>query len=145
MIPLLAESDIRSALRDCYDPEHQLNIVDLGVLESITVARDLQAPGAGVAGVPPRFAVAITLVPSTAEEAPRALLLAQVHHRLAGIAAISKTTVHVLEAPLWTAARISPAGREALGLDRVTLPILGQEGGQHAGSIRRPRQPARAR
>ena len=51
------EQTIRAALRDCYDPTLPCNIVDLGVVESITLTPDPEAPGATIPGVPPKFRV----------------------------------------------------------------------------------------
>src|ERR1700735_141668 len=52
------EQTIRAALRDCYDPTLPCNIVDLGVIESITLTPDPEAPGATIPGVPQKFRVA---------------------------------------------------------------------------------------
>jgi len=37
---MLSEAEILSALRDCYDPEVKLNLVDLGLIYGITTAPD---------------------------------------------------------------------------------------------------------
>ncbi len=42
---MLTESQIRDALRDCYDPEVPLNIVDLGLVYRVTLTDDPDAPG----------------------------------------------------------------------------------------------------
>ncbi len=39
-LPPLTEDDIRTALRDCFDPEVKLNLVDLGLIYSIALEAD---------------------------------------------------------------------------------------------------------
>jgi metal-sulfur cluster biosynthetic enzyme len=111
------EQTIREALRDCYDPTLPCNIVDLGVVESITLTPDPEAPGATIPGVPQKFRVAITLTPTTPDDAANAQLAAQIQNRLAGLETILHTEVTLLDHPTWTPQRITPAGRRLLGLE----------------------------
>jgi len=37
---MLTEADIFTALRDCYDPEVKLNLVDLGLIYSVSTGPD---------------------------------------------------------------------------------------------------------
>jgi metal-sulfur cluster biosynthetic enzyme len=111
------EQSIRAALRDCYDPTLPCNIVDLGVVESITLTPDPEAPGATIPGVPPKFRATITLTPTTQDEAANAQLIAQIQNRLAGLETILHTQVTLLQNPIWTPQRITPAGRRLLGLE----------------------------
>ena len=71
---MLTEADILAALRDCYDPGIALNIVDLGLVQSITITPDPDAPGAGIPGVPTRHRVAIALTMATLIDADIATL-----------------------------------------------------------------------
>jgi metal-sulfur cluster biosynthetic enzyme len=114
---MLAEVDIRAALRDCYDPELPLNIVDLGLIQNITITPDLEAPGSGIPGVPQKHIVHIDLIPTHPSEAAEAHLRAQIINRLAGLETIAQTTVHILATPIWTPQNITPTGRRILGLD----------------------------
>jgi metal-sulfur cluster biosynthetic enzyme len=111
------EQTIQAALRDCYDPTLPCNIVDLGLVEAITLTPDPEAPGATVPGVPRKFRVTITLTPTTQDEAANAQLIAQIQNRLAGLETILHTEVTVLDHPIWTPQRITPAGRRLLGLE----------------------------
>ena len=113
----MTEADLLRALRDCYDADLRCNIVDLGLVASVEVAPDLEAPGAGIPGVPRRYRVAVAIAPANPAEVAVGLLRAQIMNRLAGIETVSVASVTVVESPVWTPARISPEGRRQLGLD----------------------------
>jgi metal-sulfur cluster biosynthetic enzyme len=114
---MLTQSDILHALRDCYDPVLPCNIVDLGLIHSITITPDAEAPGAAIPGVPQKHIIEISVTPTQTEEAANAQLSAQISNRLAGLEAISRTTITLLDMPHWTPLNITPAGRKTLGLD----------------------------
>jgi metal-sulfur cluster biosynthetic enzyme len=114
---MLTESDILIALRDCYDPVLPCNIVDLGLIRSIAITPDAQAPGTNIPGVPQKHQIKIQITPTQNEEAANAQLQAQIINRLAGIETISRTTITLLDEPAWTPQSITPAGRKTLGLD----------------------------
>jgi metal-sulfur cluster biosynthetic enzyme len=114
---MLTESDILQALRDCYDPVLPCNIVDLGLIHSITITPDAEAPGATIPGVPQKHIIEIAVTPTQNEEAANAQLSAQITNRLAGLEAISRTTITLLDTPIWSPLNITPAGRKTLGLD----------------------------
>jgi metal-sulfur cluster biosynthetic enzyme len=114
---MLTESDILKALRDCYDPVLPCNIVDLGLIHSLNITRDLDAPGTDIPGVPQKHIIEIALTPTQTDESSQAQLTAQITHRLAGLETVSRTTVTLLESPIWTPLNITPAGRKTLGLD----------------------------
>ena len=114
---MLTESDILLALRDCYDPVLPCNIVDLGLIRSIAVTRDLEAPGAHIPDVPQKHKIQIEIIPTQNEEAANGQLQAQIINRLAGLETVSQTEVTILNQPIWTPLNINPAGRKTLGLD----------------------------
>lgn len=114
---MLSHAIIEAALRDCYDPVLPCNIVDLGLLRSFAVAPDPEAPGSGVPGVPPRHRVHVITTLTSPSEETEAQLRAQIENRLAGLEAVSRTTVSFLHEPPWTPLLISTAGRRLLGLD----------------------------
>ena len=114
---MLTESDILLALRDCYDPVLPCNIVDLGLIRSITVTPDPEAPGAQIPGVPPKHHIEIVLTPTQTDEAAEAHLRAQIANRLAGLETVNRTTITLLDQPAWTPLSITPAGRKILGID----------------------------
>ena len=111
------EAEILTALRDCFDPTVPCNIVDLGLLRTLTVTPDLEAPGANIPGVPRKHRIALTLTLTTPDEAAEAQLAAQIANRLAGLQIVSYTEVTFLHTPRWVPRNITPAGRRLLGLD----------------------------
>ena len=114
---MLTESEIRNALRDCYDPELPCNIVDLGLVRGIAVAPDLEAPGAGIPGVPRKHRIQIDLILTNPTEATEAQLKAQIANRLAGLQEVSQTNITIIPRPAWNPTQITPEGRRILGLD----------------------------
>jgi metal-sulfur cluster biosynthetic enzyme len=114
---MLTESDILLALRACYDPVLPCNIVDLGLIRSITITPDPEAPGANIPGVPQKHKIHIDLTPTQTDEAANAQLQAQIINRLAGLETISQTAITLLSNPTWSPLNITPAGRKTLGLD----------------------------
>jgi metal-sulfur cluster biosynthetic enzyme len=109
---MLTESEILSALRDCFDPEVKLNLVDLGLIYGIETAPDPDSTPAW-----PRQWVKVTLTLTTPHCPASGLILEQVHNRLAGIQDISKVELNLVWEPKWTPHRISEDGRRQLGLE----------------------------
>jgi metal-sulfur cluster biosynthetic enzyme len=106
---MLSEADIFTALRDCFDPEVKLNLVDLGLIYAVGTGPDPDSTPEW-----PRQWVKVTMTlttPSAAADPASGLIFEQVHNRLAGIPDISKVTVDLVWEPKWTAHRISEAGR----------------------------------
>lgn len=110
---MLTEDDVREALRVCFDTELQVNIVDLGLVYGIQITRDEEAPG-----YEPRYVVHIDLTMRAPNDEREALMLGQIHNRLAGMREVSRSTVEVVWEPAWSAERMTPAARQQLGLDR---------------------------
>jgi metal-sulfur cluster biosynthetic enzyme len=121
---MLTEANIREALRACYSStsdKRTLNIVDLGLIESIALAIDREAPGAGIPGVPTKHRLTLTLISPSDDEDAQAQLSAQIANCLAGLPELSRTHISFAASPRWTPARITPEGRRLLQLD---FPIL---------------------
>ncbi len=114
---MLSDADILSALRDCYDPALPCNIVDLGLVRSLQVMPDLDSPGIGIPGVPQKVRVHLTVTATSPTEDSVAQLSAQIRNRLAGLEAVSRTTVLFEHVPAWSPGDITPAGRRTLGLE----------------------------
>jgi metal-sulfur cluster biosynthetic enzyme len=113
----LTEETVREALRDCYDPEVPCNIVDLGLVYSVAVALDPDAPGAGIPGVPQRHKVQIGLTLTSKGCPAHTQIIAQIEGRLSAFETVSQTSVDLVWEPAWSPARISPEGRKLLGID----------------------------
>jgi metal-sulfur cluster biosynthetic enzyme len=108
---MLSEAEILTALRDCYDPELKLNLVDLGLIYGVTTGPDPRSTPAW-----PRQWVKVTMTLTSAFCPASGLILEQVSNRLAGIPEISRVEVDLVWEPGWTPHRISEAGRLQLGI-----------------------------
>lgn len=95
----MTDADLLQALRDCYDPRLQRNIVELNLVRSATLSLDPEAPGANIPGVPPRYIAHITVTAPTGDEAANAQFTAQIDNRLAGLESISHTHITLLPNP----------------------------------------------
>ncbi len=106
---MITEAEVRDALRVCFDPELPLNIVDVGLVHTILVEQDVEAPGSE-----PRFHVQVQLLRRTTDETREAMLLAQVENRLMGLPAISAARASILISPPWTSERLKTGVRDGL-------------------------------
>ncbi len=110
-LPVLNGDDIYTALRDCFDPEVKLNLVDLGLIYDVKTEPDPHSTPAF-----PRQRVKVTMTLTTPQCPASGLIFEQVHNRLASIQQVSKVEVDLVWEPRWTPHRISPAGRQQLGI-----------------------------
>ena len=94
----MGDADLLDALRDCYEPVLKKNVVDLRLVRSATVRLDKEAPGAGIAGVPPRYLARVALYAPGTDEAVNAQVAAVVSNRLAGLAWVSRAEVEMVAA-----------------------------------------------
>ena len=108
---MLSETEILNALRDCYDPEVKLNLVDLGLIYTVETGPDPESTPAW-----PRQWVKVTMTLTTEQCPAGGLIFEQVHNRLAGIPSVSKVEVELVWEPKWTPHLISQAGRKQLGI-----------------------------
>jgi metal-sulfur cluster biosynthetic enzyme len=110
-LPPVTPEEIFAALRDCFDPEVKLNLVDLGLIYGVTVEPDPHSTPAF-----PRQRVKVTMTLTTPQCPASGLIFEQVNNRLAGIQQVSKVEVDLVWVPKWTPHRISEAGRKQLGI-----------------------------
>jgi hypothetical protein len=94
---LMTDADLLRLLRDCYTPTGP-NIVAAGLVRSATLAPDLDAPGASIPNLPPRYIAAITIYSPSTDDTAAAQLSAQVENRLLGLPQISRVELKLLPA-----------------------------------------------
>ena len=108
---MLSESDILAALRDCYDPEVKLNLVDLGLIYNVETGPDPNSTPAW-----PRQWVKVTMTLTTPQCPASGLIFEQVHNRLAGIPDISKVEVDLVWDPSGHPTASAKRGVRQLGI-----------------------------
>jgi metal-sulfur cluster biosynthetic enzyme len=101
------EEEILSALKQCYDPELPVNIVDLGLIYGIRFepsAEDKQD-----------VVVDMTL---TAQGCPEHVNISQqVKARVEQLPGVAQVTVNVIWTPPWTPERLSSEAKKQLGIE----------------------------
>ena len=106
-MPDVTESDVMSALKQVYDPEIPVNIVDLGLIYGITfqsAPEDKQD-----------VTVEMTL---TAQGCPAHVQIGEnVKARVEQLPGVRTASVNVVWSPPWTPERLSPDARKQLGID----------------------------
>jgi metal-sulfur cluster biosynthetic enzyme len=101
--------EVYSALRECYDPEIPVNIVDLGLVYEVRVK------SAGEPSTGDEIEVEMTL---TAHGCPASgQITEQVKQRLLRLPGVGKAAVELVWYPQWTPERISADARKQLGID----------------------------
>lgn len=104
MTTTLTES-VFTQLRQVYDPEIPVNIVDLGLIYDVHVDGD-------------KCTVTMTL---TSQSCPEAKTIPDVVMRRCNtVQGVKSTEVKVVWEPQWTPQRISAEGRKLLGIDEET-------------------------
>jgi FeS assembly SUF system protein len=99
----LSNEQILDAVRQCYDPEIPVNIVDLGLIY------DVQHDEAG------NVTIKMTL---TSQGCPSAQQIPeQVKQRVSAVADVRDVKVEIVWEPAWTPNLISEAARKQLGID----------------------------
>ncbi len=108
---MVAEADILAALKDCFDPEVKLNLVDLGLIYGVETGPDPDSTPKW-----PRQWVRVQMTLTTPQCPACGLIFGQVENRLRGMPDISTVEVALGWEPKWTPHRISEAGRRQLGI-----------------------------
>lgn len=98
---VVTQETIVEALRECYDPEIPVNIVDLGLVYAVRVVDGdkvevdftLTAPGCGMAG----------------------MIKDDIHRRVLQVEGVTDAVVNIVWEPLWTPDKMSEDARKALG------------------------------
>jgi metal-sulfur cluster biosynthetic enzyme len=105
------ENEVLDALKQCYDPEIPVNIVDLGLIYEIR----FDAVAGPDSGSLQDVAVDMTL---TAQGCPEHVnISAQVKARIEQLPSVRNVTVNVIWTPPWSPERLSPEARKQLGIE----------------------------
>jgi len=107
----VTESEVLSALKQCYDPEIPVNIVDLGLIYAVRL--EPVADGAQEA----RQDVSVDLTLTSPGCPSHVMIGEQVKARLEQLPGIRTATVNVVWTPPWTPERLSPEARTQLGIE----------------------------
>jgi metal-sulfur cluster biosynthetic enzyme len=103
----LTQDDVLSALRQCYDPEIPVNIVDLGLIYDIHL------------NAAPESQQDVTIdMTLTQQGCPEHVnISAQVKSRVEQLPGVRDAVVNIVWNPPWTPERLSPDARKQLGID----------------------------
>ena len=103
---VLTEDEVLGALKQCYDPEIPVNIVDLGLIYGVRFEP---------AGDQQDVAIDMTL---TAQGCPEHVnISAQVKNRLEQLPGVRNANVNIVWTPPWTPERLSAEARKQLGIE----------------------------
>lgn len=102
-VSTITEELVLESLKECYDPEIPVNIVDLGLIYSITVVDDW-------------VGVKMTL---TSPGCPASSMISQqVKDRVQKIPGVREADVRIVWQPEWTPARMTDEARNKLGWNK---------------------------
>jgi len=92
---------VYDALKQCYDPEIPVNVVELGLIYDVKIIDDwvgvkmtLTTPGCGMSG----------------------MIAQDVRNKVLGLAGVKEADVRIVWEPAWTPERMSPEARKKLGI-----------------------------
>ncbi|MCJ2670685.1 MAG: iron-sulfur cluster assembly protein [Candidatus Thermoplasmatota archaeon] len=98
---MVTEQDVIDALRECYDPEVPVNIVDLGLVYGVHIDDG-------------KVHVKMTL---TAPGCPMHSLISEdAKKKVEQLEGVEKAEVEIVWEPLWTPERMSPEAKKKLGM-----------------------------
>lgn len=97
-----------SQLRNCYDPEIPVNIVDLGLIYDVAAAPDESGKGQHIAVKMTLTAPGCGMGPTLASDAEQRILC---------LPGVLSANVELVWDPPWNPGLISPAGKEQLGME----------------------------
>lgn len=97
----ISETQVIEALKECYDPEIPVNLVDLGLIYDIKIIDDwvgvkmtLTSPGCGMSG----------------------MISQNVRTRVLKVPGVKDADVRIVWDPAWSPTRMSPDARKKLGM-----------------------------
>jgi len=97
---VISEGQIYDALRECYDPEIPVNIVDLGLIYDVKIIDDwvgvkmtLTSPGCGMSG----------------------MISQNARNRVLRVPGVKDADIRIVWEPAWSPARMSDEAKKKLG------------------------------
>ncbi len=106
-MPATTQEEVLTALKDCYDPEIPVNIVDLGLIYGVKFDP--------AEGEKQDVTIDLTL---TSQGCPAHVTIGeQIKIRLLQLPGVRNANVNVVWNPPWTPERISPDARKQLGIE----------------------------
>ena len=103
----LTQEDVLNALKQCYDPEIPVNIVDLGLIYEVRFD-----------SVPDDQLDVTVQMTLTAQGCPEHVnISAQVKSRIEQLPGVRNAAVNIVWTPAWTPDRLSPDARKQLGIE----------------------------
>jgi len=106
----LTQEEVLAALKECYDPEIPVNIVDMGLIYEIRI-KPSGRPNSGREDVEVEMTLTAPGCPSSAH------ISDQVKQRLLLMPGVDNATVEIVWYPQWTPERLSTEARKQLGID----------------------------
>jgi len=101
-----------TALKDCYDPEIPVNIVDLGLIYGVTIQPEITAEQPET-----RQDIEIEMTLTAPGCPAHTQISQQVKDRLEQLPGVNSATVNVVWTPPWTPERLSSEARQKLGIE----------------------------
>src|SRR5437868_11045821 len=108
----VTEEDVIAALKDCYDPEIPVNIVDLGLIYGVKIQ-----PGAAELQTDMRQDIEVEMTLTAPGCPAHTQISQQVKDRIEQLPGVNSASVNVVWTPPWTPERLSQAAREKLGIE----------------------------
>ncbi len=109
----ITQEEVLTALKECYDPEIPVNIVDMGLIYEVRVKQsetpNSETPNSGSEDVEVEMTLTAPGCPSSA------YISDQVKQRLLRMPGVNNATVEIVWFPQWTPERLSADARKQLG------------------------------
>jgi len=99
---MVTQEEVLTELKQVFDPEIPVNIVDLGLVYTVVVEGT-------------KCNVTMSLTSQSCPEAQN--IPTMVERRCNGMSGIEETNVEIVWEPAWTVQMVSPEGRAILGID----------------------------
>ncbi len=106
----ITQEEVLTALKECYDPEIPVNIVDMGLIYEIRV-KPSELPNSGGEDVEVEMTLTAPGCPSSGS------ISDQVKQRVLRMPGVNSATVNIVWYPQWTPERLSADARKQLGID----------------------------